>query len=335
MGWLMPEYPLEVKVGRKYGAPWLGLNERIEDSAQAPQEAAAGYNFRVGRGVLETRPGITHATDTTRPTSYYATWAANGSVRFPYIDAYEAMNQCERWTWIISFRTPASFPAKGWLFSQACTVGGTAYYQGVYVDSSGKVYVSLIDSAEGDETFDSGANVLSVSTNYVLQVSRYDANAYLYWGKEATSADAESALGTTDTLGETDHPVSSAEHEFVLGAKWNGAAYSEQLAMSCSEVTILHYFVNHVNFGWTSFADPHDPRCALHCRCEDASGTFTDLSGHGNDSDDENNITYQQTANAFVEESSIVQMVTEFAKEDASRLVTVIDGSILVGSFHV
>ena len=94
--------------------------------------------------------------------------------------------------------------------------------------------------------------------------------------------------------------------------------------------------MNHVDFGWTSFADPLDPRCALHCRFEDASGAFTDLSAHAGDSESQQGFTYQQTTNSFVEESSIVQCVCEFTKaSNEERIVTVIDGSIAAADYHV
>lgn len=334
-----------IRIGTRSGRPYKGLNERIVDGAQAPNEAVGGYNFRVGRGALETRPGITHAFEiTARPTSYYALLAADGRVTFPYTGAYdEVMNGRPRWSWIISFRTPAAFSGTHWLLHQGVTIGSTQYDQGVYMNSGGRVYVALVDSAGGSETFNTAGNVLSAATNYVLQVTRYDGDAYVYWGTATSSADPDTAMGTTAALGETDSAHDSDdgdEHPIVFGAHYDldTTTYSNYLGNGAQlhEVTLLQYFVNHCDFGWTSFADPLDPRCALHCRFEDASSHFTDLSANGNDSDAENGITYQQTTNAFVEESAVVQGVCEFTRsDDSERVVIIADGSMSVGNVNV
>jgi len=267
-----------IRIGRHSGLPWMGLNERIEDGAQMPNEASAGQNFRVNKGVLETRPGITHATEVSaRPTSYYVTLGATGQIRYDSADQYDVINGRVRWLWVLSVRTPASFSGTHWIIHRGVTIGGTQYEQGVYVDSNGKVYVKLVDSAGGDKTFNSGANTLSVDTNYVITVGRFDTDAYLNWGTE-TSSPTVGVMGTTSDLGELDHAWSSGSgahtlnigHEYDLGTTtpsnyWKGEIH---------EVTLLQYYVNHApdpstgwycEFGWTSFADPLDPRCALHC----------------------------------------------------------------------
>ena len=87
---------------------------------------------------------------------------------------------------------------------------------------------------------------------------------------------------------------------------------------------------------WTSFADPLDKRCALHCRFESASGAFIDLSSHAANSEAHTGWTYQQTTNSFVEESSLVQCVCEHTKaSEEERIVTVIDGAIAVADYNV
>ena len=339
----MADNPLEIRIGRKHGLPWAGLNERVVDGAQQPNEAVAGYNWRVNRGVLETRPGITHAFEGSRPTNYYAVGDATAKCRFPSGDHMAVVNQMPRWTWVISFRTPASFAATGWLLHRGVTISATQYEQGISIDSSGIVSVALVDSAGGDKTFTSGVNALGPSTEYVLQVSRYDANAYLFWGTKSDSADASSSYGTTALLGETDHPLpdSGSAHPVVIGSKYTlgTTTHSDYMAgttFQIHEVTLLQYFVDHVDFGWTSFADPLDPRCALHCRFEDASGAFTDLSGHAGNSEAHTGWTYQQTTNSFIEESAVVCGVAEFTKaSDEERIVTVIDGSIAAANYHV
>jgi len=338
-----------IRIGRHSGLPWMGLNERIEDGAQMPNEASAGQNFRVNKGVLETRPGITHATEVSaRPTSYYVTLGATGQIRYDSADQYDVINGRVRWLWVLSVRTPASFSGTHWIIHRGVTIGGTQYEQGVYVDSNGKVYVKLVDSAGGDKTFNSGANTLSVDTNYVITVGRFDTDAYLNWGTE-TSSPTVGVMGTTSDLGELDHAWSSGSgahtlnigHEYDLGTTtpsnyWKGEIH---------EVTLLQYYVNHApdpstgwycEFGWTSFADPLDPRCALHCRYNAASGALIDLSTHGNDSSVNTGVTYQQTTNAFVEESAVVQSIDEFTNSnDQERIVTVIDGTIVVGNINV
>ena len=194
----MPEYPIELKIGRKHGAPWLGLNERMEDSAQAPQEAATGFNFRVSQGVMEQRPGITHATEVSaRPTSKYVAFGATGAVRHPSADYYDVMNGKVRWTWILSIRTPSSFTGTHWIVHRGVTISGTQYEQGVYVDSTGKVVVSITDSAGGDKSFNSGGNLLSADTNYVVQITRYDTDGYIHWGSETSSGVFGTAMGTS------------------------------------------------------------------------------------------------------------------------------------------
>ena len=138
---------MKLGIGRRAGKPFLGLNERIVDGAQSPNEAAAGFNFRVARGVLEQRPGITHAFEGTRPTNYYAVADATAKCRFPSGDHMAVVNQMPRWTWVISFRTPSSFAAKGWLLHRGVTISATQYEQGVYINSSGQVTCALVDSA--------------------------------------------------------------------------------------------------------------------------------------------------------------------------------------------
>jgi len=338
-----------VRIGRKSGKPWMGLNERIQDGAQGPNEASAGFNFRVNKGVLETRPGITHATEiASRPTAYYALFGAAGRVGFPSADQYDVVNGRVRWTWILSFRTPSSMPTKGWLLHRGVTISGTQYEQGVSVDSSGIVTVALVDSAGGDKSFTSGANALSVSTEYVLQVTRYDTEAYLHWGTLAASGDPSEAYGTTDALGELDHAWKAddaAAHPLYFGCEYDLGTTTPSNYMGNTfqmhEATLLQYMmVNNgsvvLDHGWTSFADPLDPRCALHCRFEDASSHFTDLSSHGNDSNAENDITYQQTTNAFIEESALVQGVIEFTNSnDEERVIVLANGAMSVGAFHV
>jgi hypothetical protein len=254
----------------------------------------------------------------------------------------QVMNQMERWTWVISFRTPASFGATSWLLHRGVTISATQYDQGVYIDSSGVVYVVLCDSAGGNKSFTSGANTLSASTEYVLQVSRYDTNGYLYWGTPTSSAAVTSAMGTTAVLGENDHPTSDdgSDHPLAVGAHYTLATTTPAGYLGnggqLHEITLLQYYVNHVDFGWTSYADPLDPRCALHCRFEDASGTLTDLSAHAGDSEAQTGVTYQQTTNSFIEESAVVQGITEFTKaSNEERIVVVSDGSISATDYHV
>ncbi len=333
---------LEIKIGRKHGEPWRGINERIVDPAQGPSEAVGGQNWRVNRGVLETRPGITHAFDITRPTNYYATLGATGYIRFPSGDHMQGVNQMERWTWLIAFRTPASFAAKGWLLHRGVTISATQYEQGISIDSTGKVTVELVDSSGSDKSFNSGSNLLSTSTEYVMLVGRYDTEGYLLWGTLTASPSSTLAQGYTAVLGETDHPTSDAgsDHPVAVGAEYDLGTTTPSNYMGngfeIHELTLLQYFVNHVELGWTSFADPLDPRCALHCRFEDASGALTDLSGNAADSEAQTGVTYQQTTNSFVEESAVICGIIELTKSSGEeRIVVVGDGSISASDYHV
>ena len=332
------DHELVLRIGKRHGQPWLGLNERLEDSVLGPQEAASGYDWRVNRGVIETRPGITLSAEVARSTAYYALLSSTGAVKFPDHDSYQCVNQRPRWTWVISFRTPASL-AEGWILFRRVTIGTVGYDQGLKINASGRLEAVLVDSAGGSKSFNTGSNVLAAATNYVVQVSRYDTNAYIYFASEATSADINTAMGTSAVVGETDHPEDDGSgNDLVFAAEHDGSStYSNYLtAGQIHQVTLLNYFVNHAEFGWVSFADPRDPRVALSCVFEDASSHFTDDSANGNDSDGETGITYQETTNAFVERSAIVQMVEEFTDaNDNERIVTVIHGSIAAAEYHV
>lgn len=326
-----------IQVGRRHGAPFLGLNEKIADAAQAPQEASGGYNWRVNEGVFESRPGAMLAASIARPTSYAVEFdAANDHVRFAHLDAYVFLNERVRWTIVYSFTTPASFPSKGYLFSQRVTISAAEYTQGVYINGSGKVFVELVDSTGSDKTFDSGASVLSTSTNYVIQVSRYDTNGYLYWGEEATSAVITTAKGTTTALGKFDHPASTADHDFVLGADWNASVYSNRLAHHATNFVALNLFVDHIEHGWSTYGDPTDPRVALCLRFAEASGEIKDQTPRANHSTAENLSAYRNTSNAFVEDTIPICAVAEFTKSsEEERIMLVAGGSIRASSYIV
>lgn len=333
------EHELVLRLGKRHGAPWLGLNERIEDSVLGPQEASSGYDWRVNRGVIETRPGNTLSTSVTRPTAYYAVLSATGAWKHPAIDAYQVVNQRERWTWILSLKTPSTFPAEGWLLHRRVTIGTVDHDQGLRVNASGRLEVVLVDSAGGDKSFNSGSNVLAPATNYVIQVSRYDTEGFIYFSTETQSPDVESAMGYTAVLGETDHPDDdAADNDLNFSSEHDGATTYSNYLTACEwhQVTLLNYFVDHVEFGWVGYADPLDLRCALHLTFADASGHLTDHSANANDSDDESGITYRETSNAFVEPVSIVQQVAEFTDaSDNERIVTTINGTIAAAEYHV
>jgi len=332
-------YDAVLRIGKGHGKPWMGLNERVEDRVLGPQEASAGYDWRVNKGVIETRPGNTLSSSVTRPTAYYATVSATGAWKHPAIDAYQVVNQRKRWTWILSIKTPSSFPNDGWLLFRRVTIGTTDFDQGLRITSSGAVEAVLVDSAGGDQSFDTGSNVLTAATNYVIQVSRYDTEGFIYFAKATESAAIGSAMGYTSALGEQDYPEEDGSgNDLVFSAEHDGASTYSNYATACEwhQVTLLNYFVDHVEFGWSGYADPLDLRCAIHLTFANASGHFTDHSRNGNNSDDETGVTYQQTSNAFVEPVSIVQQVAEFTDgNDDERIVTTINGSIAVAEYHV
>lgn len=322
-----------IAIGSRSEFPFKGINEKTEDIAQDPGWASGGFNFIAEDGVLKHRPGTTWSTDVARPASKYIVMDGSDGMKIPWIAPYDLL---VRWTLVIAFRTPASFSANHTLFSKHVTIGSTEYpYPTVYVNSAGRVYVGLTSAAGVDKTFNTGANVLAADTNYVLQVTRYDHEAFVWWGTPTTSP---AIKGSTDALGKLDYPVNEAEAgDIALGAKYTGAAYSDPGAFELHQVLLLTKVVNHQDFGFTQYAAPRDPDCALSMIFDDASGHITDLSANENNSDDETGIdTYGATTHAFVSRVRPVNLIQEFTNiSRQQRVLLVAGGSVYAANYHI
>jgi hypothetical protein len=323
----------EIKVGREHGSPFQGINEKVSDHAQAPAEAAAGQNWRVNNGVLETRPGYTRAYDFTRPTNYYVTLDGTNGIRFPAIASYKGLFETPRWSIVFSIRTPNPMSA-GWIMSKRVTIGGTDFTCGLKTNGSGQVTAAICDSARADKSFTSGATVLAAGTNYILQWVRYDTNSWLYFGEPDSTP---VLVGTSTVLGLDDAPTDTGDHDIVIGNDWTGAAWSLPLDIEAHEISIFRKVLNHQKFGYTSLADPRDSAVILHCRFEDASGNLTDLSSHENDATTVTGVaSYQDTSHSFMEETSRVDGIFEFTQSDGTeRIVTIHNGTIQAADYHV
>jgi len=319
-------------VGRNLGQPFMGIHQRIKDEALQDNQAADGNSFRIDNGVLQSGPGKEWATHTDIGTEKYALLDGVSGIYFDHTDAYDLR---VRWTVIVSFRTPSALPSKGYIFSKQVEIDGTLYdYPGVYVNSVGRVYVSVVDSVGGDKSFSTSEYRLQPDTDYVLQLTRYDTNAYLWIGTDTVSP---AMVASTALLGKLDYPESESDQPLCIGGVYDGAAWSSAFAIEAHEFTMLDSVILHTDFGYTSYADPLDDRCIINTRFDDASGHFTDHSTHGNNSANEDGVdTYALTTNAFVNDIAPVTMIAELSPAGGTqRVVTVTNGTINSGMFFV